>query len=100
MTRERSDCPHCGRPMGFEYVPVEPGKCQLWRWMNESDIGLSSETLRDCFAHTTRRINGLAAALADAQAVAKAAQRALSRHHDAARAALNPGEFPNGARIE
>lgn len=102
-------CPHCARPIGVEYVEVEPGKCQLWRWMVE--VGSNTpgtpapRTVSDCFGHTSRRIRELEAKVADLDAQAKAARKALARHHEAAyvreHGIAPPRDmFPDDARIE
>lgn len=97
--KERPDCPHCGRPMGFEYRAVEKDKCQLWRWFHEGgERDLSPRTIADCFGLTSRRLKALTDELEDTRATLRAAQRALSRRHDAATAATEP--FRDGARIE
>lgn len=95
----RTNCPHCGRPMGFEYREVEAGVCHLWRLINEP-IGptIAARTITDCFTHTSRRLRELAAELADTKVKLAGAQRALSRHHAAEVAKDEP--FRDGARIE
>lgn len=107
--KEHPPCPNCGRSIGFEYVDVEPGKCQLWRWLNEggADNSPAPRTVSDCFANTSRRIRELQAKIAELEESKKAAQRALSRRHTAAVDAALPEPvrrmrdmFPDGARIE
>lgn len=108
MTDPRSQpCPNCARPCGVEYVEVETGKCQLWRWFNEcgSHHKIPPRTVSDCFAHTSRRIRELAAAIAELDASKRAAQSALRRRHAAINAQPRDVEpqgdmFPDGARIE
>lgn len=94
---QRTPCPHCLRPMGFEYRDVEAGVCHLWRQMNES-TQVSPRALADCFGHTSRRLRELEAKIADTEQRLKAAQRALSRHHDREVTQVEP--FRDGARIE
>lgn len=82
--------------MGFEYRPVEHGKCQLWRVMNEGGGGIDPRTASDCFANTQRRLRSLEAKILELEASKKAAQDSLRRRH----AAQFPTEFRRGARIE
>ncbi len=103
MTHQRAGkppCPNCGRPMGFEYVTVEKGKCQLWRVKNEhhSNADIDPGTSSDCFTHTWHRITALEARVADLEASKRAAQRSLGRHHDSTR--KSDAMFPDNARIE
>lgn len=78
-------CPNCGRPIGVEYVDVEQGKCQLWRWFNEcGGQRPAPRTVSDCFAQASRRIRELEARVADLEQTKNAAQSALRRRHAAA----------------
>lgn len=125
MVTDRKDdpCPNCGRPRGYEYVPVETGRCQLWRVI-ESTSSVSQRTVADCFELTAKRIRDLEAKATDAVSSKTAAQRALSRQHastierlkmfelcihdllkrDCAKCRDKPGAisaaFPDNARIE
>jgi len=99
MVKEQGPCPNCGRPIGFEYVAVEQGKCQLWRWIADGyDLDKADRrTITDCFALTSRRIKELVRVFDETRTSLKAAQSALSRHHDAENAVAEP--FRDGARI-
>lgn len=110
MTDQRKHpCPNCGRPVGFEYIEVAAGKCQLWRWFlycNDTNK-IPPRTVADCFRYATHRIIELEAKVADQADQLKAAQRSLSRHHEAVHArdrvsGLVPAAdmFPDDARIE
>lgn len=92
---ERTPCPHCARPMSFEYG-VEEATCQLWRVLSEGTGQLTARIVADCFGRTSRRINDLNAQVTELTTAAKTARRALARHH----AAQHPAEFPDDARIE
>ena len=96
---KQEPCPNCGRPIGFEYVAVEEGKCQLWRCFNEDNHRAPSlASVADCFMVTAKRIRGLTTQLVETEKAKQAAQRALSRHH--AREAVASDPFPDNARIE
>lgn len=104
MTAPPGPCPHCGRPIGVEYVDVEPGKCQLWRAFNESGFrDVNPRTFAECFGLTSRRIRELEAKVADLETSKRAAQRALARQHAASGSRPEPEKpqdmFPDDARI-
>lgn len=93
---ELTRCPNCGRTENDGYG-ADPATCELWAHLRKG-YALTTTLFGDCFRHTTKRVNALLEVNRDRTAALTAAQKALSRHHEAEAKKTDP--FPDNARIE